>query len=59
MPWQPSATRYENVADAAGQWSGDLAEAQAASLTALRMAQGPCTGTGNSGSERESVGIHS
>jgi hypothetical protein len=35
------ATRYENVADATGEWSGDLAEAQAASLTALRLAEGP------------------
>ena len=35
------ATRYESVADATGQWSGDLAEAQATSLTALRMAEGP------------------
>jgi len=35
------ATRYESVADATGQWSGDLTQAQATSLTALRMAQGP------------------
>ena len=35
------ATRYESVADATGEWSGDLAEAQAASLTALRMAESP------------------
>jgi len=35
------ATRYENVADATGQWSGDLAQAQATSLAALAMAQGP------------------
>jgi hypothetical protein len=35
------ATRYESVADATGQWSGHLAQAQATSLAALRMAQGP------------------
>jgi hypothetical protein len=35
------ATRYESVADATREWSGDLAEAQAASLTALRMAESP------------------
>jgi hypothetical protein len=34
-------TRYESVADATGQWSGDLAAAQAASLAALHMAQSP------------------
>ena len=35
------ATRYESVADATGAWSGNLAEAQAASLSALRMAESP------------------
>ena len=35
------ATRYESVADATGQWSGQLAQAQATSLAALGMAQGP------------------
>jgi hypothetical protein len=35
------AARYDNVADATGQWSADLTQAQAASLSALRMAQGP------------------
>jgi hypothetical protein len=33
--------RYEKVAAATGEWSGQLAEAQATSLTALRMAEGP------------------
>ena len=35
------ATRYETVADATSEWSGNLAEAQATSLTALRAAEGP------------------
>jgi hypothetical protein len=35
------ATRYESTADATDEWSGNLAEAQAASLTALRLAEGP------------------
>jgi hypothetical protein len=35
------ASRYEKVADATGEWSGDLAQAQAMSLIALRMAEGP------------------
>jgi hypothetical protein len=35
------ATRYEKVAEATGEWSGNLAQAQAMSLTALRMAEGP------------------
>jgi hypothetical protein len=35
------ATRYETTADATGTWSGNLAEAQATSLAALHMAQGP------------------
>jgi hypothetical protein len=35
------ATRYEDVAEATGEWSGNLADAQAQSLTALNMAQGP------------------
>lgn len=35
------ATRYETVADATGEWSENLAEAQAASLTALRAAEEP------------------
>jgi hypothetical protein len=35
------ATRYESAADATGEWSGNLAEAQAASLSALRTAQSP------------------
>jgi hypothetical protein len=35
------ATRYESAADATGQWSGHLAQAQATSLAALRIAQGP------------------
>lgn len=35
------ATRYETVADATGEWSGNLADAQATSLTALRAAEGP------------------
>jgi hypothetical protein len=34
------ATRYESTADATDEWSGNLAEAQAASLTALRLAEG-------------------
>lgn len=34
-------TRYEQVAAATGTWSGELSDAQAASLTALRMAEGP------------------
>ena len=35
------ATRYEDVAEATSEWSGNLADAQAQSLTALNMAQGP------------------
>jgi hypothetical protein len=35
------ATRYEDVAEATSEWSGNLADAQAQSLTALKMAQGP------------------
>ena len=35
------ATRYEDVAEATTEWSGNLADAQAQSLTALNMAQGP------------------
>ena len=35
------ATRYETVAGATGEWSGNLAEAQATSLAALSAAQGP------------------
>ena len=35
------ATRYETVADATGEWSENLAEAQATSLTALQEAEGP------------------
>lgn len=35
------ASRYESVAEATGEWSGDLAETQATSLTALRMAENP------------------
>lgn len=35
------ATRYETVAEATGEWSGNLAEAQATSLTALSAAEGP------------------
>jgi hypothetical protein len=35
------ATRYETVAGATGEWSGNLAEAQATSLTALHAAEGP------------------
>jgi hypothetical protein len=33
--------RYEKVAAAASEWSGQLADAQATSLTALHMAEGP------------------
>jgi hypothetical protein len=35
------ATRYESAADATDEWSGNLAEAQAASLSALRAAESP------------------
>jgi hypothetical protein len=35
------ATRYESTADATDEWSGNLAEAQAASLSALRAAESP------------------
>lgn len=35
------ATRYETTAAATSEWSGNLADAQAQSLTALRMAEGP------------------
>jgi hypothetical protein len=35
------AVRYEKVAAATSDWSGKLAEAQATSLTALSMAEGP------------------
>ena len=35
------ATRYEDVAEATSEWSGNLADAQAQSLTALNMAEGP------------------
>jgi hypothetical protein len=35
------ATRYEDVAEVTSEWSGNLADAQAQSLTALNMAQGP------------------
>lgn len=35
------ATRYEAVAGATSEWAGNLADAQAQSLAALNMAQGP------------------
>ncbi len=35
------ATRYEDVAEATSEWSGNLADAQAQSLAALNTAQGP------------------